>query len=89
MRLRRQSSARLKQDTPAERVAPDQGLLKRMDAQFKGIEDQSRIMILSADHRRKGDRLLQWVPGIGPVRSSFLIAEMPELGSMMDHRLLQ
>lgn len=81
-RLRAQSSARLKQDSPAEIMALDQDLLERMDTQIKGIEDQIRIMIFNADNLRDDDRLLQSVPGIGPVCSSLLIAEMPELGSM-------
>ncbi|WP_267900311.1 transposase, partial [Falsigemmobacter faecalis] len=39
-------------------------------------------MILNADTLRDDDRLLQSVPGIGPVCSGLLIAEMSEPGSM-------
>jgi transposase len=49
--------------------------LKRIDDQLKDLIDQSPLW-------RQKDKILQSVPGVGPVLARTLLAELPELGTL-------
>jgi transposase len=46
------------------------------------IESQLRDELLATPERRERARLLQTIPGVGPVISMTLLADLPELGSL-------
>jgi transposase len=55
-------------------------ILKALDKQIDKLDKQIRKLIDSDDDFKDLDRQLRSVPGVGPVLSSTLIAELPELG---------
>lgn len=56
-------------------------VLKAVDRQIEQLDRQIRKLIESDDDFNSTDKLLQSVPGVGPVLSSTLLADLPELGS--------
>jgi len=56
-------------------------VLKTVAKQIEELDRQIRKLIESDDDFNSTDRLLQSVPGVGPVLSSTLLADLPELGS--------
>ena len=56
-------------------------VLKTVDRQIEDLDRQIRKLIESDDDFNPTDKLLQSVPGVGPVLSSTLLADLPELGS--------
>lgn len=56
-------------------------ILQALDKQVDKLDKQIRQLIDSDDDFKDLDRQLRSVPGVGPVLSSTLIAELPELGS--------
>src|SRR5207248_5804519 len=56
-------------------------VLKALDKQLELLEQKIRKLIDSDDDFKHLDRLLQSVPGVGPVLSSTLVAELHELGA--------
>jgi transposase len=56
-------------------------ILKALDKQIDKLDKQIRDLIDSDDDFKDLDRQLRSVPGVGPVLSSTLIAELPELGN--------
>jgi len=55
-------------------------VLVTLDKQIEKLDKQIRKLIDSDDDFKHLDRQLRSVPGVGPVLSSTLIAELPELG---------
>lgn len=55
-------------------------VLKTLNKQIDSLDEQIRRLIDSDDQFKDIDRLLQSVPGVGPVLSSTLVAELRELG---------
>jgi transposase len=51
-----------------------------LQRQVKDLDRRIRLMVRASDVWRARDDLLQSVPGIGPLTSSLLVAEVPELG---------
>jgi transposase len=55
-------------------------VLKSLDKQIELLDKKIRKLIDSDDDFKHIDKLLRSVPGVGPVLSSTLVAELPELG---------
>ena len=55
-------------------------VVKTLEHQIAGLDAAIRKLIDSDDHFKDLDRILRSVPGIGPVASATLVAQMPELG---------
>ena len=60
----------------------DTELKQRFDNLIKELEDRITRAIASDDHLSEMAIILRSIPGIGPVASTMLIAEMPEIGSI-------
>ncbi len=60
----------------------DEDLKGLLDCQIAGLEAQIEQIIAKDESMAKTADILQSVPGIGPVASTMLIAEMPELGQI-------
>jgi len=60
----------------------DSELKQRIDGLIKELEDRITRAIVSDDHLSEMDIVLRSIPGIGPVASTTLIAEMPEIGTI-------
>lgn len=56
-------------------------VLKTLDRQIESLDQKIRQLIDSDDDFKHLDRLLRSVPGVGPVLSSTLVAELSELGA--------
>jgi transposase len=56
-------------------------VLQTLDKQIESLDQKIRKLIDSDDDFKHLDRLLQSVPGVGPVLSSTLLAELRELGT--------
>jgi len=81
-RLLGQIKARQKQgmDEPFEEM--DSTLRCLLDTQVAKLENQIECLIAADDVLAQTASILRSVPGIGPVASTMLIAEMPELGQI-------
>jgi transposase len=81
-RLLVQIKARLKQglDEPLEDM--DDALRIFLTAQIAELESQIERLIAADKTLAETARIIRSVPGIGPVASTMLIAEMPELGQI-------
>lgn len=84
---RRQLSQTLTQQSNRRAMTRSAAALRAIDKVVKTIEHQIaeldaaiRKLIDSDDHFKDLDRILRTVPGIGPVASATLVAQMPELG---------
>ena len=62
-------------------------ILQALDKQIDKLDKQIRELIDSDDDFKDLDRQLRSVPGVGPVLSSTLIAELPELGNTDRQRI--
>lgn len=60
----------------------DSELKQRIDGIIEELEDRITQAIASDDHLSELAVVLRSIPGIGPVASSMLIAEMPEIGTI-------
>ena len=60
----------------------DTELKQRIDNLIKDLEDRITRAIGSDDHLSEMAAVLRSIPGIGPVASTMLIAEMPEIGTI-------
>lgn len=83
---RRQLQQTLTQQTNRRAMTRSTAAIKAIDKVVKALEHQIaeldaaiRELIDSDDHFNDLDRLLRTVPGIGPVASATLVAQMPEL----------
>lgn len=81
-RLLAQIKARLKQGVDAPFEEMDKALRLLLDAQIAELESQIGSLIAADAALAETARILRSVPGIGPVASTMLIAEMPELGQI-------
>ena len=60
----------------------DSELKQGIDSMIKKLEDRINRAIASDDHLSEMSIVLRSIPGIGPVASTMLIAEMPEIGTI-------
>ena len=67
--------------SPAARRSIDR-VLKALDKEVDALDGQIKKLIESDDDFGQLDRLLRSVPGVGPVLSSTLLAELMELGTV-------
>jgi len=81
-RLLAQIKARQKQGLDAPFEEMDTTLRLLLDAQVTGLESQIEGLIAADAALAETAQILRSVPGIGPVASTMLIAEMPELGQI-------
>lgn len=58
-----------------------------LKARLAAMEDELRVAVRRTPIWRETDALLQSVPGVGPVLSLTLLAELPELGTLDRHRI--
>lgn len=63
-------------------AAMDEDLKGLLDRQIAGLEAQIEDIIVTDESLAMTADILRSVPGIGPVASTMLIAEMPELGQI-------
>ena len=84
---RRQFQQTLTQQTNRRAMTRSKAALRAIDQVIKTLEHQVAELdaaigklIDSDDHFKDLDRILRSVPGIGPVASATLVAQMPELG---------
>jgi len=59
-----------------------ESVLKAVQSQIDSLDTQIRALIESDDEMNGWDRLLRTVPGVGPVLSATLLAELIELGAV-------
>ena len=65
----------------SENFAPiDRDLEDLLDHQITELESQIKAIVTSRAELARTAKILRFVPGIGPVASTMLIAEMSELG---------
>lgn len=81
-RLSGQIRARQKQGVSADMDDMDAALKTMLDAQIAELECRIETAIAQEQTHALKAALLRSVPGIGPVATAMLIAEMPELGRM-------
>jgi transposase len=81
-----QGNCRLSTFSKAARHSIDT-ILKALDKQIKLLDARIRTLIDSDDDFKHLDRLLRSVPGVGPVLSSTLVAELGELGNTDRRRI--
>lgn len=62
-------------------------ILKALDKQIKLLDARIRTLIDSDDEFKHLDRLLRSVPGVGPVLSATLVADLSELGNTDRRRI--
>jgi transposase len=81
-RLKAQIIARKKQGVSADIETMDDELKEVLDTQIDHIERRIENVIAQVEALTAKAKLLQSIPGIGPVSAAMLIAELPELGRM-------
>jgi transposase len=81
-RLLAQIRAHQKLGTAAMFEDIDTELKHRIDSMIKELEDRITRAIASDDRLSETAGVLRSIPGIGPVASTMLIAEMPEIGTI-------
>ena len=81
-RLLAQIRAHQKLGTAAMFEDVDTEMQHRIDSLIKELEDRITRAIASDDHLSEMAIVLRSIPGIGPVASTTLIAEMPEIGTI-------
>jgi transposase len=80
--LRKQEETRLKQSADADVRADIKSLIAVLERRITKIE-QEMVRLVKADAELEAiDDILQSAPGVGPIVSATLIAELPELGSI-------
>jgi transposase len=81
-----QGNRRLTTSSPSARKAID-AVLKTVNRQIDDLDRQIKKLIDSDDDFNSIDKLLRSVPGVGPVLSSTLLAELNELGETDRRRI--
>jgi transposase len=91
---RRQRVDMLTAEQNRRRLLRDQGLQRHLEAQIAWLDEaigrleaDLTTLIRSTPIWREADELLRSVPGVGPVTSSTLIADWPELGHLDRRRI--
>ncbi len=82
VQMRGAESARLLQAQAKSVTRSIEKNLKQLDGQIQSLERRIAALIENDDDWRGKARLLQTIPGVGPVVASTLIAELPELGKI-------
>lgn len=82
LHVQTEQTNRRKRTTSKAALKAVDAVLDTVEKQVASLDAQIRTLIESDDDLNSTDGLLQSVPGIGPVASSTLIAEMGELGSL-------
>jgi len=80
--LRTAESNRLQQTTSKLAAKGIRKLLALLDRQLTELDAHIARLVQSDDEWKAKDRIIQSVPGVGPVTSSSLLAELPELGKL-------
>jgi transposase len=80
--LQTMESNRLPMATSALTRRSVQRVLKLLGQQVEQLDQAIADLIQSDDTYRDKDQLIQAVPGLGPVTSSTLLGELPELGNL-------
>jgi transposase len=57
-------------------------VLKTVDAQIQRLDQQIARLVEGDDDLYRQDKILRQVPGVGPVLSTTMLAELPELGKL-------
>lgn len=81
-RLLAQTRAQQKLGTAVMFEDLDTELKQRINSLIKELEDRITRAIASDEHLSETAIVLRSIPGIGPVASTMLIAEMPEIGTI-------
>jgi transposase len=81
-RLAAQVKAQQKQGMHAPLEELDEALRSLLDSQIAELESRIEHLIAADDTLARTVQILRSIPGIGPVASTMLIAEMPELGQI-------
>jgi transposase len=82
VQMRGAESARLLQAQAKSVTRSIEKNLKQLDSQIQSLELRIAALIENDDDWRGKTKLLQTIPGVGPVVASTLIAELPELGKI-------
>lgn len=77
---------RLRQARPALR-APIQQHVEWLRRQLRDVDTELRRLVQASPVWREHDNLLRSVPGVGPVLSTTLLAEVPELGQLTGKKI--
>jgi transposase len=80
--LRTAESNRLEQTTSKLASKGIRKLLALLDQQRAQLDAEIAKLVQSDDDWKAKDQIIQSVPGVGPVTSSSLLAELPELGRL-------
>jgi len=80
--LRTGESNRLEQTTSKLARKGIRQVLALLDKQIDELDDQIARLVQSDDDWKAKDELIRSIPGVGPVTSSALLAELPELGRL-------
>lgn len=81
--LRKRLKCQIKQHDNDLMVALDVELLELLSRQIRGLEDAIQAQIMDDPQMKQHAKILQSIPGIGPVLCAALIGEMPELGTIV------
>ena len=68
-------------------VASIDALLAVLDEQIAVLDEQLADLVATDEHWQQRDKILQSVPGVGPVTTHVLLADLPELGQL-EHKPL-
>jgi transposase len=80
--LRKQEQTRLKQTADADVRADIKSVIAVLERRITEIEEEM-VRLLKVDAELAAiDEILQSAPGVGPIVSATLIAELPELGNL-------
>jgi transposase len=80
--LRTAESNRLPQTTSKLAAKGIRKILALLDKQLTELDAEIAKLVQSDDEWKAKDQIIQSVPGVGPVTSSSLLAELPELGRL-------
>ena len=85
--MRKQESTRLQQTADTEARADIRSLVAVLDRRIAKLEARIATLVAADVELAALDRRLQTVPGVGPIVSVTLIAELPELGQLDRRRI--
>ena len=87
VQMRKQEATRLQQTADAPARADIRSLVVVLDRRIKRVEARMAEIVAADAELAATDRRLRTTPGVGPVVSATLIAEMPELGRLDRRRI--
>jgi transposase len=80
--MRKQEATRLQQTTDAMTRGDIRSIIATLDRHIRRIELQMARIVAADNQLAAIDRRMQTAPGVGPIVSATLIAELPELGQI-------